>query len=382
MSKLGLFDSIVETLQSAVVEPSHWSRAFKMIDEALGVHGSTTVYAQGDNSSDVNIFLFWYYLQGIRQLDLERLYLKDYYMDDERIPRIRRLPINEMVHIKDLYTESELKNSRAYNEAMKICRGQNSIHVRLDGPDNSRFTWVPNDPVDDEGWSSAKIDLLQNLLPHLRHNVCVHQSLAGAGVLSSTLAQLLDANGLGIIQLDGHGRIVEINDRCKSLLLSRETLTDRNGFLYTRHPQQNIKLQKLIARALPSKDRVGYGGTTKLLRWPKPSLLVQVHPVQAQTREARTWPIAALVVVRELPERPSIDVKTVARILNLTGMESRIAVMLTEGKNVPNIAKELGRKENTIRHHVKKMFAKHNISRQAELIDLVRPLSGAPKSIV
>ena len=33
-----------------------------------------------------------------------------------------------------------------------------------------------------------------------------------------------------------------------------------------------------------------------------------------------------------------------------------------------------GRKESTIRSHVKSMFAKHGLSRQAELVRLVRSL--------
>ena len=39
-----------------------------------------------------------------------------------------------------------------------------------------------------------------------------------------------------------------------------------------------------------------------------------------------------------------------------------------------------GRGESTIRSHVKEMFAKHGLSRQAELVRLVLSLAGAPES--
>ena len=39
-----------------------------------------------------------------------------------------------------------------------------------------------------------------------------------------------------------------------------------------------------------------------------------------------------------------------------------------------------GRAESTIRSHVKHMFAKHGLSRQADLVRLVLAVGGAPES--
>ena len=66
--------------------------------------------------------------------------------------------------------------------------------------------------------------------------------------------------------------------------------------------------------------------------------------------------------------------------LGFTRMQSRVAVMLTEGMSVPEIAKAFGRKESTIRTHVKNMFAKHGLSRHAELVRLVVQLANAPEA--
>ena len=48
--------------------------------------------------------------------------------------------------------------------------------------------------------------------------------------------------------------------------------------------------------------------------------------------------------------------------------------------NVGEIAAATGRRESTIRSHVKHMFAKHGLSRQAELVWLVLSLAGAAES--
>ena len=79
--------------------------------------------------------------------------------------------------------------------------------------------------------------------------------------------------------------------------------------------------------------------------------------------------------------RTRIDPAVAAAALGLTGMESRVAVLLAEGMNVREVAAATGRKESTIRSHVKHMFAKHQLSRQADLVRLVQSLGSAPKSL-
>ena len=51
--------------------------------------------------------------------------------------------------------------------------------------------------------------------------------------------------------------------------------------------------------------------------------------------------------------------------------------MLAEGMSVREIATDLGREANTIRFHVKRIFARQGLSRQAELVRLVLSLAGA-----
>ena len=78
--------------------------------------------------------------------------------------------------------------------------------------------------------------------------------------------------------------------------------------------------------------------------------------------------------------RTRIDPAVAAAALGLTGKESRVAVLLAEGRTVCEVAAATGRKESTIRSHVKRMFVKHHLSRQTDLVRLVQSLGSAPKS--
>ena len=85
------------------------------------------------------------------------------------------------------------------------------------------------------------------------------------------------------------------------------------------------------------------------------------------------------MLVVDPASRARIDPALVAATLGLTPMESRVAVWLAEGKTVRDIARATGRTENTIRWHMKNIFAKQGIGRQFELVQLVRSLAGLPQ---
>ena len=203
----------------------------------------------------------------------------------------------------------------------------------------------------------------------------------GAGALGASLAKLLDATGSGIVHLDGRGRIVAANDRAQGLLRTGNGLFDEGGFLYARRREDDAKLQGLLTRVLPPFGAQGAGGSTMVRRSSAlPPLVLHVNPVGRQEANFHLWPVAALVLVVDPASHARIDPAVAAATLGLTGMESRVAVLLAEGMSVSEIAAATGRGESTIRSHVKHMFARHGLSRQADLVRLVLSLAGAPES--
>ncbi len=380
MSEQEAFERILASLHEAALDRAHWATATALIDEALCAHGSNMVFGDGRSDEDIRINFAWSFFRGERHRDLEHDYFENYYALDERVPRLRHLPDSRLFHITELYTEEELKTSAAYNEAMARGHTQNSINVRLDGPRGSRIVWVVNDPVDGDSWSSAQLDSIRRLLPHIRQTVRVQQALAGAGALGESFAKLLETTGLGIVQLDGRGRIVAANDRARDLLRTGDGLFDEGGSLYARTPEDNAELQGLLTRALPRFGGQGAGGSTMVKRSASlPPLVLHVNPVGQLETDFHLWPVAALVLVADPAGHTRIDPAVAAAALGLTGMESRVAVLLAEGMSVRGVAAATGRGESTIRSHVKHMFARHGLSRQADLVRLVLSLAGAPE---
>ena len=376
MNEEGTFERILASLHEAALDPARWPGASLLIDEALGTHGSSLVCADGESVEDIRFYSAWICLRGERHPELERLYFGTYYPVDEQIPRVLGSPFNRLFHITDFYTERELKTSEAYNAHRIHAHAGNAIEVRLRGSDGLRIMWQVSDPVDGDGWSSKQLDRIRGLLPHVRHVVRVQQALAGVNALGETLAELLEVSGLGIIQLDGRGRVVAVNDLARALLRSGDGVLDRDGLLFARLQRDNDHLQRLLNRALPPFGVRGAGGSTIVRRADNLApLVLHVHPVEWQKTDFPFSPVAALVLIVDPMSRNAFDPAVVAAALDLTGMESRVAIMLAQDMSVREIATTTGRKESTIRSHVKHIFAKHGLSRQAELVRLVSPLA-------
>ena len=110
----------------------------------------------------------------------------------------------------------------------------------------------------------------------------------------------------------------------------------------------------------------------------RPPQVLHVVPVGRRRTDCfGSQRVAALAIVADPKGRTGVEPVVAAEALNLTRMEGRVAVMLARGMSVREIAAATGRKESTIRSHVKHMFTKHGLSRQAELVRLVLSLASA-----
>ncbi len=316
--------------------------------------------------------------RGESRPEVDREYFDVYYPRDERVPRLRRLPDGQPAPITSLYTDRELKTSAAYNEFLVPHHAGNSLIVRMAGPAGTRIVWVVNDPIDDGGWSSAQIEVIHRLLPHVRQYVSVRQVLVGAGALGTSVAAMLEATGPGIIQVDWRGKVVAASDGARKFLQTGDALFDSGRLLFARSPRDNANLQRLLTRALPPFGRQGTGGSMVLRRSAdRNPVELHVIPVGQQEAALCAWPVAALVLVVDSGKRRTvINPDLVAARFGLTQAETRVAVMLADGNSVADIAESTVRGISTIRTHVQRILRKTGTNRQADLVRLVLSVSG------
>ncbi len=371
MSDRDTWERILVALYDATLDDSHWPATSALIDDACSLTGNGILVGKSPRAEVQTQFVGLYY-HGQRRKDLEREYLEVYHPIDELVPRIRRLPDSRLVHIPDLYTADELKTSPVYNEALRRGKSQDGLIVRVGGAYGTHMTWGIADPIGSEGWGSWQIAMITRLVPHIRQFFHLRQALVRARTRSMTETTLFDNPRVGVLHLDRRGRILAVNDRARRILGYGGALSDREGELRARAPDDQPRLERLFAAALPTSDTVAVSGSISLRRsWPLPPLVVHVHPVRAPQPHYGVRYVAALVLIVEPERRHRIDAGLIATTLGLTPGQSQVAAWLAEGRSVAEMARDTGRTRGAIYWHLKEIYQKLHISRQAELVRLV-----------
>ena len=380
---MSLHDSherIQQLLYSSALGESRWSDAANLIAEVTQTKGTALGFGTGRHQREAELFFTRICLRGKYRRDLEQDYYRRYYLNDESLPRLARVPHGQLVLTGDLYTDQEKRTSMAYNEARRRMEMQNGLNVRLDGPVGSHIVLSVSDSAAPGGhWTSDQITTITGIMPHVSQFVRVRQMLADAGALGRSLVGLLDNSRLGIVHLDRDGRIVEANDRAQDLLRARDGLGDSGGFLRVQERAGNDALQRVLARALRPLGYPAFGGSVMVKRTTATSqLVVQVTPVPAIERHITARSTAALVIIVD-PEAPAtIDPALVGKALGLTPAESNVAVMLATGHSPQDIATLTGSSVGTVRWHLKRIFRKQHVSRQADLVRRILALESIP----
>ena len=377
MSQQDAFDSIVAALHETALNDTLWPRTSTLIDEAVGMWGSHLAVESGHTRNDAEFVFGDAYCHG-ELVEMGRMYANIYFPHDERVQRLLRLPDSRVVHVTHVYTEHELQTSPTYNEFLCRFGAGNGLNLRMDGPDGLHIIWAFTDPDDPHGWRSEQIALIKQLLPHIRQFVRVRQALASAEALGTSLTSLLDNALLGVLFLDRQGTIVETNTRALRILRRGDGVVDRDGVLCARLLTDNAKLQRLLARALPHWSQTASSGSMTVQR-PSGKLPLTLHisPV-IHRADFGAQRVAALVLLVDLVERPQIDPTFLATTLGLSPAESRVAAALAAGQSVRDIAVTTHRTQAAVRWHLRHMYVKLGISRQADLVRLVLSTVGVP----
>lgn len=371
MTEQDALERILAALYESMLDDSHWPATSALIDEVCGLTGNTLLAAEGPKP-DMRVRFVGIYDRGQRRLDLERDYLENYHAIDERAPRFRQLPGGRVVHSNDLFTAEELKTSAAYNEALLKSHSQNSLAVRLVLEEGSHMAWNLADPVAPGDWGSSRVAMVKRLVPHVRQFVRVRSALVRAGAGDTTVTALLDNPRVGVVHLDQRGRILAANDRARGILQADEGLAEADGTLRASAPEDQLRLERLLASALPASGDPALGGSMPLRRERALlPLVVHVKPVPAPQPTYGARYVAALALICEPGTTHRIEPALVAATLGLTSGESRVAVWLAEGKSVEEMAKATGHTRGAIYWHLKQIYQKLHISRQAELVRLV-----------
>jgi DNA-binding response OmpR family regulator/DNA-binding CsgD family transcriptional regulator len=175
---------------------------------------------------------------------------------------------------------------------------------------------------------------------------------------------------IGVVILDRSGTVWLMNIEAQRIIAENDGLTVDGGTLKGVSAKQTSQLQDCVKQALEEESSDQIISVPRLSG--KRSYLVLVP---GQRLADGVQPDAVVLLIIDTEQRTKVSGETLVRLYNLTPAETRVALMLINGKRLDQIAEELEVAQTTIVFHLKNLFRKTDTHRQA---DLVRVLLSVP----
>ncbi|MGA7384990.1 MAG: hypothetical protein WBW81_10000 [Methylocella sp.] len=220
------------------------------------------------------------------------------------------------------------------------------------------------------------IEHLRRLRPQLQD--AAKMALQVAEIHHDGLMVAFTLFNCGAVLLDLNGRILRVNVAAEGLI--SEALNIQHGMLRANVAVNDVSLQKLI-HSLTVRGIVPEAepsGAIAILRRGRSPLLIHSGQLSVSHEDPLRQARAVLMIVDpdayHAPQMPELR-----QMFALTASEVAIAVALTSGHEVEEIARTRHVSPGTLRVQLKSIFLKTGVRRQSELIALLLRFSRLPR---
>ena len=272
---------------------------------------------------------------------------------------------------RDVMTDEEWVKTDYYQTS---CKYQNVFHVmgadistENDGVFRLRITRAESAPA----FNDQDKALCQMLLPHIRSAFYVRSMLGRSESMGNLYADAINRLSVATILLNDKGVVQKLNDYAQTLLDRADGLKLVGDKLESSYPSDNKELQKRIKDAFDARER-REPINSEPLSVTRPSGEVNLGIV-FETVPDTSWlddgdKSALLLYVRDAVNKSSVSSSVAKELFDFTPAETALALELANGLSLEDTAEKLGIMRNTARAHLRAIFSKTGVRRQAELV--------------
>ena len=375
-----LIDELGEIVDAAALDPEHWECVFRRVQDF--VPGSRIIFQAHDEALLTPLpmlALGW----DDRIIDA---YLKHYGAINPWIPSWQKIPLAKAVPSNLFIEDRLLSRTEFYNDWLKpIGQAEFATGMKL-AQERGRLAQfaVHYDPKLADTLHQPLSAILDALAPRLRRALDCNRATArpfGSIQGSPLLETMIDPAFL----VNAACKLIDANQAARALLERRHPFrVGARDALIGIDLHVNAKLHDIVGRAC-ARATGSLGSSEFVITGADRRLAVQALPIAPNLRSlmfrgATTFyspAILALVVVRELTSAPQ-DIGTALQSrFRLTASEVRVALALSGGGSMVEIADRLGLQYETARTHLKAAFAKTKTHNQRELLALIVGIGNA-----
>ncbi|MBR8134341.1 helix-turn-helix transcriptional regulator [Burkholderia cenocepacia] len=369
-SKLTLeqFDVLLTKIYEGPLEDVPWGGALEQIRVHLHANYATMILrwpASGHAGLMINASENSAPLPGVAS------YNSYYYALDPFV----NLPTDRVVTVDELLGAGVWRSSAMYAEFLKPLDVGHLMGADLRTHDGVECRFRVCRSHRDHAFSATDKAVCNALLPHLKRAVRLHAKFGMVESERTLYASTIDRMLVGTAILDERGAIMKTNSVADEIFAECDGLRVRGGALEASYPLEDRKLQKLIRQVLAERT----GSTPSVahaIAVPRPSgkprlgVLIRAVPLSEWSEDNPRRPACA-IFIRDAERKSQASHEIVRKLFDLTPAETALALALVNGQTLEEAADELAISKNTARSHLRAIFSKTGVTRQATLVRLL-----------
>jgi DNA-binding CsgD family transcriptional regulator/PAS domain-containing protein len=364
---------LLRTLYATPMRPELWAVFLKDFADALSLPAAAILQHGGTHME--------HRFEIAAGLDPSAMTVYEQYYSsfDSYLPRGKDMEEGELAFGEVLCPKSELCHLEFYNDF--LLKYDFTVHcaiVTVKRPYHleqiSLYQSIRGPPL-----GSDAIAIVELIVPHIHAALRLQQHVRGIDLLKSNCEAALNRLPLGVVLVDARARCVFANQKAEALLRKGDGISLVENRLAAQVASETAALSELIQGvicvAIGSCIKVRAG--VLLSRCTMRPLRVSAVALSRETPIVAI-DISGVAVAAVFIHDPDAESRPLASLMTalygLTATESRVAVLLYEGRTLAEVAALNDVARETIRTQLKAIFQKTDVRRQAQLLRLMAQL--------
>jgi len=363
---------LLDALYDAAVDPTRWAAFLDHLTRAVSGEAAALVLHDFKNVSS----------SVAEQVGLSSegtlLYAQHYYKLDVWTMRGRESPQSVLTATSEqLCPWSEFRRTEYYNDFLRhhgIAHGIFSVIKRSDSDIASLSVYRSRKGE----FSDTDLEILECLTPHVRRAFRVHSQLGRLRSVANGWHAALNAISTPMFLLGLSSRVIGMNDAAASLVSKRDGLLITKSGISAERASEAHQLRHLVKTATAASSNTAKSAALKVTRRSGSPLNLLISPAPDYVEPESERKVIALLFISDPDQCPLPAPAVLQMLYGLTSTESRLTLHLANGQDLRGICDEFSITYATARAHLRNIFQKLGIRRQAELASLILPLASPP----
>jgi len=356
-------EQILDLIYDAAGEHELWPSVLTAIADATRSEGGI-LFGQSVAAEQV-----YFDFNGRLDQECNRTY-QERHMQNPWSAAMEDMPVGRLAFSDEVVALSELENSDFYNDVLHPQGIGHNAMIALAARDDFRVAFNICRRKSNGEFGAIERKTLEALAPHLRRSVTLGFRLTGYLALRKAAFDLIEALAEGVVLMGPRGHVLFANNKACSLE-GESTLKLKPSFTTWSAPHSR-RLGRLVTATLGG----GAGGMMSVPSFDRGRLLT-ILVVGLRSREmnilgeAQIRNAACAAFVIDPVRRGTVGTQQLMDAYSLTRAEARVAISALAGVTAAEAGDALGLSRNTVKTHLRRVFAKTKTRGHAELAALL-----------